>query len=252
VTPHVSALRRHPVKGLTPEALNRAELVAGACFPADRLWAVEVGPSGFDPSAPRHISKMRFAVLARFPALAKLATWHDDASGVFHVGDQSGFGVDVDMRTETGREALARFLQAYLGEEATFRVLEGPGAHRFMDSPLGAVSMINLASVRDLEARIGRPLDPARFRGNILVDGLSAWTEDSWAAGAAIRIGPVGLEVVKPIERCVATHVDPARGVTDIDVLEALRAHFDRNTFGVYLRVTAGGPVCVGDAVVAG
>jgi uncharacterized protein YcbX len=45
----ITSLYRHPVKGFTPERLERAELVAGRCFPCDRLYAVEDGPSGFDP-----------------------------------------------------------------------------------------------------------------------------------------------------------------------------------------------------------
>jgi uncharacterized protein len=245
----LEALRRHPVKGLTPEPLTAARLTAGACFPADRMWAVEVGPSGFDPAAPKHVSKMRFTVLARFPELARLHTWYDEATGVFHIGDAHGFGVDVRLDQEEGREALARFLQAFLGEEAPFRVLAGPGDHRFMDSPLGFVSMLNLASVRDLEAKIGRPVDPARFRANLLVEGLPAWAEDSWGADARVAVGGAQLSVNKPIERCVATHVDPARGVADIDMLEALRAHFGRITLGVYLRVAEGGDVTVGDPV---
>jgi uncharacterized protein len=245
----IAALRRHPVKGLTPEALNEVRLEAGACFPVDRMWAVEVGPSGFDPATPKHVSKMKFAVLARFPQLAKLHTWHDDASGVFHIGDAHGFGVDVNLREASGQEALARFLQAFLGEEAEFRVLAAPGAHRFMDSPLGFVSLLNLASIRDLETRIGRALDPARFRGNLLVEGLAPWVEDGWTKGAEVHAGAARLEVIKPIERCVATHADPARGVADIDVVDALRTHFGRITMGVYLQVLEGGVVAVGDAV---
>ena len=48
----IASLYRHPVKGFTPERLTSAMLEAGACFPCDRLYAVEDGPSGFDPAAP--------------------------------------------------------------------------------------------------------------------------------------------------------------------------------------------------------
>ena len=52
MTGHIAALYRHPVKGFTPERLSHAELTAGGPFPCDRLYAVENGPSGFDPAAP--------------------------------------------------------------------------------------------------------------------------------------------------------------------------------------------------------
>src|SRR5262245_879000 len=105
----VASLWRHPVKGLTPERLDVVELEAGKWFPNDRMYAVEVGPSGFDPEQPRHISKMRFAVLARFPTLARLKTRLDDARNTMHIGDESGFGVDIPMNEEASRQKLAAF-----------------------------------------------------------------------------------------------------------------------------------------------
>src|SRR5690606_34992030 len=63
MTGHIAALYRHPVKGFPPERLGQADLTAGERFPCDRLYAVENGPSGFDPAAPGHISKQKFTVL---------------------------------------------------------------------------------------------------------------------------------------------------------------------------------------------
>ena len=78
----IDSLYRHPVKGFTPERLERADLVAGACFPCDRLFAVENGPSGFDPAAPGHISKSKFTVLAQIAEVAKARTAYDETTGV--------------------------------------------------------------------------------------------------------------------------------------------------------------------------
>lgn len=247
----VASLYRHPVKGLTPEALEAADLVAGLCFPNDRRWAVEVGPSGFDPAAPKHISKMRFTVLARFPVLARLKTRYDDASGRFFIGDAHGFGMDVDLSGEEGRAALARFLQAYLADEtqAPMKVLEGPGEHRFMDSGKGFVSAINLNSVRAVSEALGRPVDPLRFRANIYYEGAPAWSEDALKEGDRLRAGNAVLQMLKPIERCVATDVDLDKGVRDIDMVDELRTRFGRITLGVYFAVQAGGRVACGDAI---
>jgi len=241
----IASLWRHPVKGLTPEPLDQAELSAGLCFPNDRRWAVEVGPSGFDPASPAHISKMRFAVLARFPELARVRTRLDDATQMLHVGDAAGFGVEVSMASGEGRAALARFLQAFLGSEveARLNVLEAPGSHRFMDSKSGFVSAINLASVRDLEAKIGQPVDPLRFRANIYYEGAAPWSEDRLAAGEEVRIGDARLVQLKPIERCIATHVHPDTGERDIDMLSELRSHYGRITLGDYFRVETGGVI---------
>ena len=76
----ITALYRYPVKGLSAQPLTDAQLTAGQHFPGDRLFAIENGPSGFDPANPEHQPKQKFLVLARQAALAKLKTRYDDAS----------------------------------------------------------------------------------------------------------------------------------------------------------------------------
>lgn len=241
----IASIYRHPVKGLTPEQLSSVQLEAGAYFPHDRLYAIEVGPSGFDPENPKHISKQRFTVLARFPALARIKTRLDDATGAFHLGDAHGFGVETRLHTQEGRATVERFLQAFLGEEAPgkLRVLESPQGYRFMDHPQGYISVMNLASVRAVEQAIGQPVDPLRFRANIYVDGLKPWAEDEWTVGQRMQLGAAGLAMFKPIVRCVATHVNLDTGERDIDMVGQLREHFGRDTLGNYFSIIEDGAV---------
>ncbi|MBU6318698.1 MAG: MOSC domain-containing protein [Alphaproteobacteria bacterium] len=245
----LASIFRHPVKGLSPELLERVALEPDGALPNDRRYAVEVGHSGFNPAAPAHVSKMKFVVLARFPELARLRTRLHEASGVFRVEDAYGFGVDVPLDREEGRAALSQFLEAYLSSsvESQMRVLEAPRGHMFSDHPAGRVSVVNLASVRLLEQAVGRPVDPLRFRANLFVDGLAPFAEDDWTIGSTLRIGELEFRVISPIVRCVATHVDPSTGEIDIDLVDQLRRVFDRTTMGTYLAVTRGGLLKVGD-----
>jgi hypothetical protein len=246
---HVAALHRHPVKGLTPEPLDWARLDMGAAFPGDRLYAVEIGPSGFDPQAPAHISKMRFAVLARIPALARVASRWDATTGDLTVAAPGAAALTVRLGQPDGDRALEDWLTQELGEEATapLKVLDGRG-HRFMDDPKGAVSILNLASLRDLAERIGRPLDPLRFRANIQVEGWTPWIEND-VAGRGLRIGGAALEAVKPIRRCVAVDVDPATGVRDADLVGDLMRLYGHAFCGLYLSVETTGEIAVNDTV---
>jgi len=247
----VDGIWRHPVKGLTPEPVACAELTTGAYFPGDRCYAIEVGPSGFDPAHPAPVPKQRFAVLARFPSLARVKTRLDDRTGVFHLTDAHGFGVETRLDTAEGREGLAAFLQAFLGEEVQqrLRVLESPAGHRFMDHPAGYVSLVNLASVLALSKAIGQPVDPLRFRANLYINGLAAWAEDDWVPGARLRLGEAEVSVFRPIVRCRATEVDLSTGQRDIDILEGLRKNFSRDTLGTYVSVSRSGRVAIGDGV---
>jgi len=244
----IAALYRHPVKGFTPERLPAADLVAGACFPCDRLYAVEDGPSGFDPAAPAHISKMKFTVLAKIPAVARARTAYDEATGVFRCAAEGRPDFAGDLRTDAGRTGLEAWLTDLLGEDLSgpLRVVEGPGAYRFMDSRSGYVSIINLASVRDLEAQLGRPVDPLRFRANLYVEGWPAWIENDWT-GRSLKLGQATAEVLKPIVRCAATHVDPVTAERDIEVVKALFDTYGHMHCGIYLNVTQGGWVAEGD-----
>jgi len=246
----IAAVYRYPVKGFTPERLQGVDLTAGVCFPCDRLYAVEDGPSGFDPAAPAHISKMKFTVLAKIPAVAKARTAYDEATGVFSCAADGLPDFAGDLRTDEGRAGLEAWLTDLLGEALSgpLRVVEGPGAYRFMDSRSGYVSIVNLASVRDLEAKLGVPVDPLRFRANLYVEGWPAWVENDWT-GRTLKLGEATAQVLKPIVRCAATHVDPVTAERDIELVKALFDNYGHMLCGIYLNVTQSGRVAEGDAV---
>ena len=245
----VKSLWRHPIKGFTPEALDEAVLSEGLCFPCDRLFAVEDGPSGFDPEAPAHISKRKFTVLAKIAKVAQVRTRFDEATGDLHASLDDGSWIVARLTETKGREAFAGWLTQVLGDEVNgpLKVLPAPGAHRFMDDANGFISIINLASVRDLAARIGRPVDPRRFRANLYVEGWPAWSENQ-ASGSTISLGEAEAVAVKPITRCMATHVDPATGERDMDVVRSLFEAYGHHHCGLYARVTRSGLVELEDA----
>jgi uncharacterized protein YcbX len=249
---HVAAIFRHPVKGFTPEALDAVRLAPGEGFPLDRLWAVENGPSGFDPAAPAFVPKRKFTVLAQIARVAAARTRYDEAAGVLHVSAPGAPEIGVRLADPAGRDAFAAWLTALLGDEAKgpLRVVEAPGAWRFTDHPLGQVSIVNLASVRDLSRRMGVALDPLRFRANLYVEGWPAWAENGWT-GEAMMLGWAKAEVFKPIVRCIAPGVNPATAERDLDVTKALFDAYGHLHCGIYVRVTSAGVVGLGDAVTA-
>ncbi len=249
MTASIAALFRYPIKGFTPERRSDARLTPGGAFPNDRLYAVENGPSGFDTAAPAFIAKTKFTVLAHMADVARARTVYDDATGVIAVTAAGQPPLSADLTTEAGREAFSAWLAGLLGEEASgpLKMLQAPG-YRFLDHPLGHVSIINLASVRDLEAKLGRPLDPLRFRANLYVEGWEPWVENGWA-GREITLGTAKAKVFKPIVRCAATDVDPATAARDTDLPKALFDNYGHVLCGIYIQITEGGDIAVGDAI---
>ncbi|MFO1012903.1 MAG: MOSC domain-containing protein [Caulobacteraceae bacterium] len=249
MTASIAALFRYPIKGFTPEKRQHARLEAGKYFPADRLYAVEDGPSGFDVEKPGFIPKMKFTVLAKIAEVAAARTEYDEATGILRAEAAGQTAFQGDLTGEAGRAAFARWLGDLLGDNATgpLQVLDGRG-HRFTDHPLGFVSVINLSSVRDLEAKVERPVDPLRFRGNVYVEGWPAWAENDWP-DREITLGTARAKIYKPIVRCAATDVDPATALRDMDLPADLHRLYGHLFCGVYLHITEGGDIAVGDAV---
>jgi uncharacterized protein YcbX len=246
----LQSIWRYPVKGFTPEPLEKVSLTEGQHFPFDRLYAVEDGPSGFDPAAPQHISKQKFTVLAKIARVAQIRTSFDDATCVFTARAPGAVPFRAALTTKAGRARLAAWLTDVLKDDirGPLKVLPAPGSHRFMDDVQGFVSIINLASVRALEASLGRPVNPRRFRANLYVEGWPAWVENGLAGGKVVA-GETELRVAKPIVRCVATHVDPATGERDMEVVRGLFEGFGHILCGVYASVVHGGELALGDAV---
>jgi uncharacterized protein len=247
MTGAIAALFRHPIKGFTPERVEAADLAPGAMFPGDRLFAVENGPSGFDPAAPAWISKMKFAVLAAMPAVARVRTDYDEARGVLRAGAPGARDLEVSLTNAAGRAALEAWLTTVLAAEGggPYRLVAAPG-HRFTDHPRGEVSIINLESVRDLARRLGVEVDPLRFRANLYVEGWPAWAELEWQ-GRELGLGEARARVFEPIVRCAATMVDPATGERDLDVPGELHRLYGHLLCGIYVHVERAGTIRPGD-----
>ena len=75
--PHIHSIYRYPIKGLSPERLPRIALAPGQTIPGDRLYAIENGPSGFDPVKRPYLSKQHFLMLMKNERLAGLRTSFD-------------------------------------------------------------------------------------------------------------------------------------------------------------------------------
>jgi len=244
----IQAIYRYPVKGLSPEHLARAQLEVMETLPADRLYAIENGPSGFEPAAPRHQPKQRYLMLMRNERLARLRTRFQDTSHTLTIETEGREAARGDLRTSEGRAAIEAFLAGFCADELRGppRVLHAPG-FSFSDVARKVVSIINLASVTAIEDVVGRPVHPLRFRGNVYVTGWPAWREfDFLGQEITVARGP-RLRVIKRIVRCAATNVDPDTGIRDLSIPDTLMRSFGHADCGVYGEVVEGGEIAVGD-----
>src|SRR6266508_1916716 len=173
-TARLQVIYRYPVKGLSAESLQRAELAVGETVPGDRLYAVENGPSGFDPAAPRYAPKQRYLMLQRNQRLAMLRSRFDQASHTLVIESEAREAARGDLRTPEGRAAIERFVATFCANELRGppKVLHSPGVS-FSDFARKVLSIINLASVATVETNVAARVQPLCFRGNLPTRGCT-------------------------------------------------------------------------------
>lgn len=250
----IDALTRYPVKGLSGEILNSVELKAGQGFPGDRQFGFARPNSGFDPDNPKPLSKSRFYMLARDSSLALLNTDYNEETGLLSIASKDA-SATFDINTTDGKQSASLFLKDLLSlpdDEVPHLYEASP--HRFTDvsvdsvEMMNAVSIVNTDSVLAFAKTIGHDVDPNRFRANIHISGLPAFTELEMV-GQQLCIGTVKLKIVRRTKRCPATEVDLSTGERNIKTPTLLRQQYGHMDMGVYAEVLQGGVICPGDVV---
>ncbi|SMH54821.1 MOSC domain-containing protein [Azospirillum agricola] len=251
MNPTVAAIRRHPVKGLSGQELTAADLAPGRPLPLDRRYGLLHGPAALDTDAKGWRPPSDFFTLDRTGKLALLDTEFDEATHSLIVrrgGRQVSRGrLDQPM----GRTLLEQFFAAYLAGTVPGmpRLVETAPGGAFGDSEEPSLVLLNLASLRDLEERIAKqPVDPRRFRANLLIDGLNPWVERSWI-GTTLAVGGATLTIVEAIECRPAYDVNPASGATDLNLLPLMERGYGHTQIALRARVVHGGRIAVGDPV---
>jgi uncharacterized protein YcbX len=245
----IEHLYRYPVKGLTAEAMEEALVEPGQSLPWDRAFALAQGDAPFDPAAPQWMRKTHFMCLAANASVAALRSSFDDRRGTLVIRAPDGSMIEANALSEAGKAQIAAWLTRYLGAEArgTPRFHHVPG-HSFADQPEKVISLINLASLADLEARLGARRHKRRFRANIWFSGAPAWSEHDWV-GQELAVGGARLRVTKRTVRCAATEVNPETALRDADPVAELRAAYGHADLGIHAEVIEGGRIAMGDAI---
>ena len=259
----VERLYRYPVKSFSPELVDRLEVTADGRVVGDRVFAFRfafVNPVDPDEWLP----KTNYASLQHIPELATLSSQFDAESGTLTIQDPGGsFSVSGDPTDPVDRANFSAAISDWYATTDTFAytrrksgfdlVGDGiDGAHQYHDTKAGNTTLHSQASVNELANALGRQqLDDTRFRSNIVIDGCDAWSECTWH-GRMLRIGDVSLKVIKPVVRCLATHVNPVDGVRDADILGTLTGIIGQDIPQFATSLTAvdeGGTIRLGDDV---
>ena len=242
-------LFRYPVKGLSADAMEAVTLNAGETIAWDRAFAIENGSHNFDPQAPAHFSKTKFLMLMRNERLAQLKTVFDDKTTRLTISDKSGELFSGDLRSKQGASDLEAFFAVFMKDDLRGppRLVHAPGFSH-SDARYNLLSIINLATLREVEKLIGAPIDPLRFRANVYVDDIEPWEDHSWL-GKNIQIGSATFKGFHKIPRCPATNVNLENATRDMDIPKALQNAYGHVDLGLYVEVTKAGAFKRGDTI---
>ena len=254
----VVSLHRYPVKGFPAEEVARAHLEPGAGIPGDRVLAVSDGSA--PPVPDRWNPWSRFFALKKRPDLAAWSVRTDPDGTVALTPPvmqdptaEAVAPIRIDPADAHSRQTSAARIAHHLpdADPAVVQVLTAhspAGPQGMFDSERGHVSLIFLDTVRALSQADGRPVDPARFRGNLLLEGLEPFAEFG-LVGAVVQVGGARLLIRQTIERCTATTVRPGAAVRDLNVPRMLATHCGHIHCGLYGEVLTPGAVGPGDAL---
>lgn len=238
----IAALNTFPVKGLSACAHDEISVEEAQMFPLDRVWAIEAGARKFDPANPAWLPKAAFAQLMTHEKLAQLEITLDTAQAgavltILRDGKQVARG---DLVTPIGRQLIEQFIAGFMGSElrGSPRIVQAPG-HHFADVPAQYISIVNLASIREVERVAGHPIDPLRFRANICIDGGEPWEEFRWLGKKISVDGAPAFRVAERITRCAATSVNPQTARRDLNLPRLLQSAFTHEDCGIYVSTIA-------------
>ena len=257
----VAALYRHPVKGLTPESLERLTALDGGAVDGDRVLGFVFAGDRGEPSRGGWWKPDRFVTLKSTPGLTRLDVRLDTEALRLRMRLDGETLVEGALDA-AGRERIASAMTDYVlaldesalrnhPQRAPLRLIGDPARPAFADRAPRHISVIGRASIRALAGALGADVDERRFRANVVIDGAEPWEELGWT-GRTLRIGGVDFKVEQPIVRCVATHANPESGERDLDVMKTLTSVFghEQPLMGVLATpLDGGGELALGDAV---
>ncbi|MEM7427820.1 MAG: MOSC N-terminal beta barrel domain-containing protein [Pseudomonadota bacterium] len=163
---HLADIHRHPVKGWTPESLERVTVETGGGLPLDRHFAFTSGRREEKPVSGGWVQARTFLQLTVFPELAAFGASLDD-SGLLRITAPDGSSASARAGEPDGFDEANAFIGQHFepgpyGAPYLVEQVAGRGHWDFTDT---SISLINLESVSVIAEAAGQPLERERFRG---------------------------------------------------------------------------------------
>ena len=230
----IKGIFRYPVKSMAGVPLDHADLGWDG-LSGDRRFALRrlVDQSGFP-----WLTASRLHQLLLYKPTGESEVDKDLPTHV-----RTPDGAELELKSEDLRNEISR----KHGSPVELMQLK----HGIFDE--ATVSVINVATIREVEREAGRQLEILRFRPNILIEshGVEPFGEDQWV-GKTLRFGTddhgPAVSITMRDLRCVMINLDPETGAADSSVMKAA-VRLNANHAGVYATVITAGELRIDQKV---
>ena len=244
-----------PVKSLSFQSINSCQIKKNLGMPNDRIFAFS---RGIDYEKAKTIEKNpkerklnNFLTLKNSPVLNKYNFSYNGNKLTLILDGEEIISISADDQNE--KSLLSKKLFELESTLINPIILLKNTEYPFYDTShsnnvFNSISLINLNSIKDFENKIEEDVEFQRFRGNLYVDGISAWEERNWI-NKIIKINNTSFKVEKNIPRCVAINLKPKTEDNSLNLLNSLKKTYNHFDMGVYLTALDDGNINVGDHV---
>ncbi len=236
----IEFIYQYPIKGFPGEKLDVVKLQANEGLPEDRKYAlgngqIKVNEHGYWSPC------QAFQRMTIRPDLSMFKVERDE--GQLQLITPAGKSLQIEVGG-----ASVELLSGIFGSHTDIHhAASGQG---YWDHKDASISIINVSTIEEISKKLGQVINPLRFRANLYIRA-KPWSEFNWV-GKKLLIENCELNIIRPIDRCSTTSVDPNTGTSDLNMPALLSQNFGHIFCGVYAKVSKGGKIKVNNKMEIG
>ena len=255
----ISSIHYCPVKSVSFQSVDSCEIKKNIGIVGDRIFAFSKGLDKnrvklFEKNPEERKGKWnKILTLKNSPVLNKYNFIFKDNNLTLTFEDKEILTIDINQLSE--REELANKIVELENSLKEPIVLMKNKEFPFFDTSVSnkvdftnSISLLNIQSINDFQNKIDKKFEISRFRGNIYVDGITAWEERNWI-GKIIKIKNISFKVEKNIPRCVAINLKPKTDDNSLNLLKSLKKTYNHFDMGIYLTSLDDGKIEIGNKI---